>query len=154
MGLRGDREYVIAFDAKTGKELWATPHGTAYRDSRGDGPRGTPTVDGDRVYSLGGNGDLSAIDAATGKIVWSLNVLQKFGGSNITWGISESPLVIGEKLLVNPGGPGASVVALNKKDGSLIWKSQSDRAGYSSAVPVQVGGKAQVVFFTHTRVVG
>src|ERR671916_2583388 len=148
LGLRGDKEYVIAFDAATGKEVWATAHGAAFRNDRGDGPRGTPTVDGDRVYSLGGAGDLSAIDAKTGKIIWQMNVLQKFGGSNITWGISESPLVVGDKVLVNPGGPGASVVALSKKDGALIWKSQSDRAGYSSAIPVQVGGKTQVIFFT------
>jgi outer membrane protein assembly factor BamB len=154
MGLRGEREFVVALDFKTGKEVWATPHGSAFRNDRGDGPRGTPTVDGDRVYALGGSGDLSALDAATGKIVWTMNVFQKFGGSNITWGISESPLVIGEKLLVNAGGPGASIVALNKKDGSLIWKSQSDRAGYSSGVPVNVGGKTQVVFFTHTRGLG
>lgn len=154
MGLRGDREYVIAFDTATGKEVWATAHGGAFRNDRGDGPRGTPTVDGDRVYALGGDGDLSAIDARSGKVIWSQNVLQKFGGSNITWGISESPLVIGEKLLVNAGGPNASIVALNKKDGSVIWKSQSDRAGYSSAVPVQIGNTTQVVFFTHSRAVG
>jgi outer membrane protein assembly factor BamB len=154
LGLRGEREFVIAFDFKTGKEVWATPHGAAFRNDRGDGPRGTPTVDGDRVYALGGGGDLTALDAATGKVVWTMNVLQKFGGANITWGISESPLVVGERLLVNAGGPGASVVALNKKDGSLIWKSQSDRAGYSSAIPVVVGGKTQVVFFTSTRGLG
>ncbi|HEX8145606.1 MAG TPA: PQQ-binding-like beta-propeller repeat protein [Pyrinomonadaceae bacterium] len=154
LGLRGEREFVIAFDFKTGKEVWATPHGAAFRNDRGDGPRGTPTVDGERVYALGGSGDLSALDAATGKVVWTMNVLQKFGGRNITWGISESPLVVGEKLLVNPGGPGASVVALNKKDGSLIWKSQSDPAGYSSAIPVTVGGRTQVVFFTSTRGLG
>jgi outer membrane protein assembly factor BamB len=154
MGLRGEKEFVIAFDLKTGKEVWATPHGAAFRNDRGDGPRGTPTVDGDRVYSLGGGGDLSAVDANTGRVVWSMNVLQKFGGSNITWGISESPLVVGDKLLVNAGGPGASIVALNKRDGSLIWKSQSDRAGYSSGIPVTVGGKTQVVFFTHSRGLG
>ncbi|HEU4595153.1 MAG TPA: PQQ-binding-like beta-propeller repeat protein [Pyrinomonadaceae bacterium] len=154
MGLRGEREYVIAFDLASGKEAWATAHGAAFKNDRGDGPRGTPTVEGGRVYSLGGNGDLSALDARTGKLIWGMNVLQKFGGSNITWGISESPLILGEKILVNAGGPGASVVALNKKDGSLIWKSQSDRSGYSSAMPVEVGGKTQVVFFTHTRVVG
>lgn len=154
LGLRGDKEYVIAFDAATGKEAWATAHGSAFRNDRGDGPRGTPTVDGDRVYSLGGGGDLSAVDAKTGKIIWQMNVLQKFGGSNITWGISESPLVVGEKLIVNAGGKDASIVALNKADGSLIWKSQSDRSGYSSGMPVEVGGKTQVVFFTHTRVVG
>ena len=66
----------------------------------------------------------------------------------------ESPLVVGDKLLVNAGGPGASIVALNKKDGSLIWKSQSDRAGYSSAMTVQVGNTTHVVFFTHQRAVG
>jgi outer membrane protein assembly factor BamB len=154
MGLRGDREYVVAFDVATGKEAWATPHGSAFRNDRGDGPRGTPTIDGDRVYALGGNGDLSALDARTGKIVWSKNVLQEFGGSNITWGISESPLVLGNKILVNPGGPGASIVALNKADGSLIWKSQSDGAGYSSGVPVEINGATQVVFFTKERAVG
>ena len=154
MGLRGDREFVIAFDLATGKEAWATPNGTAFQSDRGDGPRGTPTVDGDRIYALGGNGDLSALDARTGKVVWAKNVLREFGGRNITWGISESPLIIGNKLLVNPGGPDASIVALNKSDGSVIWKSQSDKAGYSSAIPVQVNGGTQVVFFTSQRVVG
>jgi outer membrane protein assembly factor BamB len=154
MGLRGDREYILAFDVATGKQSWATAHGKAFRNDRGDGPRGTPTIDGDRLYALGGAGDLSCVEIATGKVVWTMNVLDKFGGRNIMWGISESPLVIGEKVLVNPGGPGASIVALNKKDGSLIWKSQSDTAGYSSGVPVQIGNTTQVVFFTHSRAVG
>lgn len=154
MGLRGEREYVIAFDVATGKEAWSTAHGSAFRNDRGDGPRGTPTVDGDRVYALGGDGDLTALDARTGKIIWSKNVLREFGGRNITWGISESPLVLGDKVLVNAGGPGASIVALNKANGSLIWKSQSDKAGYSSAIPVEVNGTTQVVFFTGQRAVG
>lgn len=154
MGLRGDREFVVALDVATGKEVWATAHGSAFKNDRGDGPRGTPTVEGDRLYALGGAGDLSCLDAKTGKSIWTMNVLQKFGGSNITWGISESPLVVGEKILVNAGGPGASVVALNKKDGSLVWKSQSDRAGYSSAIPLKVGSTTHVVFFTHTRAIG
>jgi outer membrane protein assembly factor BamB len=154
MGLRGDREYVIAFDVATGKEAWATAHGNAFRNDRGDGPRGTPTVDGDRIYALGGSGDLSAIEAKTGKIVWTKNVLREFGGSNIQWGISESPLVLGNKVLVNAGGRNASIVALNKADGSVIWKSQSDEAGYSSAIPLQVNGGTQVVFFTAQRAVG
>jgi len=154
MGLRGDREYIIAFDIANGKEVWATPHGGAFRNDRGDGPRGTPTVDGNRVYALGGNGDLSAVDARTGKIIWTKNVLTEFGGSNIGWGISESPLVIGNKVLVNAGGPNASIVALNKDDGSVIWKSQSDEAGYSSAIPLQVNGGTQVIFFTGERALG
>lgn len=154
MGLRGDREFIIALDAATGREAWATPHGTAYRDSRGDGPRGTPTIDGNKGYALGANGDLSCFDTTTGRLFWTMNVLQKFGGSNINWGISESPLVLGDKLLINAGGPGASVVALNKKDGSLIWKSQSDSAGYSSAITLEAAGVNQVVFFTSKRAMG
>jgi len=154
MGLRGDREYIIAFNVANGKEVWATPHGSAFRNDRGDGPRGTPTVDGDRLYALGGSGDLSCLDAQTGRTIWTMNVLSKFGGSNTKWGISESPLVMGEKVLVNAGGPGASIVALKKTDGSLIWKSQSDEAGYSSAIPVEVGGVTQVVFFTGIRALG
>lgn len=154
MGLRGDREYLIAFDTATGKEAWATPHGGAYRDSRGDGPRGTPTIEGNKGYALGANGDLSSFDTTTGRVLWSVNVLSKFGGSNPNWGLSESPLIVGDKVLVNAGGPGASIVALNKKDGSLIWKSQSDQAGYSSAMLVQAGGTDQVVFFTSKRAMG
>ncbi|MGI9107830.1 MAG: PQQ-binding-like beta-propeller repeat protein [Pyrinomonadaceae bacterium] len=154
MGLRGDREFVISFDLGTGKEVWATPNGKAFRNDRGDGPRGTPTVDGDKLYALGGNGDLSCLETRTGRTVWTMNVLEKFGGSNIVWGISESPLITGDKLLVNAGGPNASIVALNKRDGSLIWKSQSDRAGYSSAIPLMAGGVNQVVFFTSTRALG
>ncbi|HZI60167.1 MAG TPA: PQQ-binding-like beta-propeller repeat protein [Pyrinomonadaceae bacterium] len=155
MGLRGDKEFVIAFDVATGKEAWATAHpSSAFQNDRGDGPRGTPTVEGDRVYALGGNGDLSVLDARTGKMVWTKNILREFSARNITWGISESPLIVGNKLLVNAGGAGASIVALNKSDGSVIWKSQSDRAGYSSAIPVELNGGTQVVFFTHQRAVG
>ena len=154
MGLRGDREFVVAFDIATGKEAWATPHGGAFRNDRGDGPRGTPTIDGDRLYALGGNGDLSCMEARTGKLVWSKNVLREFGGSNITWGISESPLVLGNKVLVNAGGENASIVALNKENGTVIWKSQSDDAGYSSAIPLQVNGGTQVIFFTAKRALG
>lgn len=154
MGLRGDREFIVAFDVATGKEVWASQHGGAFRNDRGDGPRGTPTVDGDRLYALGGNGDLSCLDARTGKVIWSKNVLKEFGGSNIRWGISESPLVIGDKVLVNAGGPNASIVALKKTDGSVIWKSQSDEAGYSSAIPLNVNGSTQVVFFTGARALG
>lgn len=155
MGLRGEREFIVAFDVATGKEVWATAQPSqAFKNDRGDGPRGTPTIDGDRIYVLGGNGDLSALEAKTGKIVWSKNVLKEFGGSNIRWGISESPLVMGNKLLVNAGGPGASIVALNRTNGNVLWKSQSDEAGYSSGIPFEVNGGTQVVFFTAERAVG
>ncbi len=154
LGARGDREFVIAFDMATGKEVWATPHGRRFGNDRGDGPRGTPTIDGNRIYAFGASGDLTVLDPASGKVFWTVNVLQKFGGSNITWGLSESPLVLEDRVLVNAGGPNASIVALNKKDGSVLWKSQSDQAGYSSAVLQEAGGIRQAIFFTGQRALG
>jgi outer membrane protein assembly factor BamB len=147
-------ELVMAFDAATGKKLWEVENGSLFSNDRGDGPRSTPTVDGNRVYALGASGDLSCLEAATGKKVWSVNLLSTFGGSNPNWGLSESPLVVGDRVLVNAGGPQASLVAFDKRKGSVLWKSQGDGAGYSSAVVHQVGGVQQAVFFTARRAVG
>jgi outer membrane protein assembly factor BamB len=154
MGARGNTEYVLAFDAASGKRLWATPNGSRFGNDRGDGPRGTPTIEAGRVYAYGASGDFSVLDATTGKSIWTVNVLRQFGGSNITWGLSESPLVLSDRILVNAGGNGASVVALKKTDGSLIWKSQNDEPGYSSAVVQEIGGIRQAVFFTGQRAIG
>lgn len=154
LGARGDREFVIALDAATGKQVWSADHGARFGNDRGDGPRGTPTIEGGRVYAFGASGDLTVLDASSGKRIWSVNVLQKFGGSNITWGLSESPLVLEDRILVNAGGPNASIVALRKTDGSILWRSESDQAGYSSAVVHEVGGIRQAIFFTGSRAVG
>jgi outer membrane protein assembly factor BamB len=154
VGARGGTEYVHAFDVATGKKLWEVANGSEYSNDRGNGPRGTPTIEGGRLYVLGASGDLTALDAAKGSRIWSVNVLREFGGSNPRWGLSESPLIVGERLLVNAGGPNASIVALNKRDGKVIWKSQSDGAGYSSAVVQRVGNIDQAVFFTDRRAVG
>jgi len=152
LGAKSGTEYLIAYDAASGKRLWEAANGRRFDNDRGSGPRATPTVDGDKVYAFGASGDLSAIDAASGKPLWKVNVLSKFGGSNIQWGLSESPLVLTDRILVNAGGP---IVALKKTDGSQIWKSDgSEPAGYSSAVLIDVGGIQQAVFFTHSRVVG
>jgi outer membrane protein assembly factor BamB len=153
LGARGNTEYVLAFDAATGKRLWETPHGRRFSNDRGDGPRGTPTVEGDRLYAFGASGDLSVLDAASGKVHWTVNVLSTFGGANITWGLSESPLVLSDRILVNAGGRSASIVALRKTDGSLIWKSQGDTAGYSSAM-LHDGEVRQAIFFTGQRALG
>jgi outer membrane protein assembly factor BamB len=154
MGARGGTEYVMAFDAATGKKIWEVEHGRRFSNDRGDGPRGTPTVDGAQLYAYGASGDLSALDAATGKTIWKVNVLRQFGGSNINWGLSESPLVLSDRVLVNAGGRNASIVALKKTDGSAIWKTQSDEAGYSSGVVTEAGGVRQAVFFTGQRALG
>jgi outer membrane protein assembly factor BamB len=154
LGARGGTEYVMAFDEATGKKAWEVQHGARFSNDRGDGPRGTPTVDGTQLYAFGASGDLSALDAASGKVLWKVNVLQRFGGRNITWGLSESPLVLRDRIIVNAGGSSASIVAVNKKDGSELWRSQDDRAGYSSGILHEVGGIPQGIFFTGQRAVG
>jgi outer membrane protein assembly factor BamB len=151
MGARGGAEYVMAFNAADGKKVWETRLGNRFSNDQGDGPRGTPTIDGNRLYVSGASGDVSALDLATGKPVWSINVLKQFGGSNIQWGFSESPLVLTDRLLINAGAPGASIVALKKTDGSVIWKSESDEAGYSSGLLHEVGGVREAIFFTAKR---
>ncbi len=154
VGSRGGTEFVHAFDLATGRKLWEAANGAEYGNDRGNGPRSTPTIDGDRLYIMGASGDLSCLETAAGKRVWSLNVLKEFGGSNPRWGLSESPLVYGDRVLINAGGPGASIVALDKRTGKVIWKSESDGAGYSSAVVQRVGDTEQAVFFTATRALG
>ncbi len=154
LGARDGNEHVVAFDAASGKRLWEVPNGRRFSNDRGSGPRGTPTVDGDRVYAFGASGDLAVLEAASGKVVWRVNVLSKFGGSNIRWGLSESPLVLEDRVLVQAGGRGAGIVALRKTDGAEIWRSQGDEPGYSSAVLQEIGGVRQAVFFTAERAVG
>ena len=148
LGARGGTEYTMAFDEATGKKLWEVATGSRFRNDRGDGPRATPTIDGGQVYAYGASGDLAVLDADTGKIAWKLNVIEKFGGRNITWGLSESPLVMPDRILINAGGSNGSIIAVNRKDGSLLWKSGSDEAGYSSAILLPFQGIPQAIFFS------
>lgn len=151
IGARDDVEYVMAFDRASGKKLWETANGRRFRNDRGDGPRSTPTTEGDLLYAFGGTGELSCLDAATGRKVWSVNIVQKFGGVTPYWGYSESPLIVGDRIVLNAGGRRASIVALNKADGATVWQQPGDEAGYSSPVLMRTGSLQQVVFFTADR---
>ena len=151
LGARGNVEYVVAFDAASGKRVWEVANGQRFRNEQGDGPRSTPTVDGDRVYAFGGSGDLTALDAATGRKLWSVNVVQTFNGSTPYWGYSESPLILDDRIILNAGGRRASVVAINKMDGKTLWQNHNDEAGYSSPMLLRTGSLQQVVFFTGQR---
>ncbi len=153
-GQRNRQEFVAAFDVATGKKLWETATSGDYRNDRGDGPRGTPTIDGNRLYAMTGDGVVVCIDTESGKIVWSQNVAQKFGGSIPQWGYSESPLIDGGRLIVMPGGREASLVSLSKTDGRLQWRAGGDRAGYSSAIAVTVGGVKQVIALSGEAAIG
>lgn len=153
-GLEDGEQFLAALDARTGETIWRTTHGKPYSNRRGDGPRGTPTVDGDRVYALGGDGNLLCANASTGARIWQKNLLRVYGGRNIRWGISESPLIDGDRVVVNAGGRGASIVALDKMTGAEMWKSQSDEAGYSSVMVAVVDGVRHYVVFTGEGAVG
>jgi outer membrane protein assembly factor BamB len=158
MGNHGNTEYVQALSEADGGQIWATPVGPV-RSNGGNypGPRCSPTVDGDRVYALGLNGDLLCLEAATGKERWRKNLPKDFGGAAGGWGYSESPLVDGGKLLCTPGGKQATLVALDKETGSTIWKGEvpgGDVAHYASMIAVDVGGKREYVQFLSGGVVG
>lgn len=153
-GQQGGQQFVLAIDVSTGKPLWKTPSGRAFGNDKGNGPRGTPTIDGKRLYALASDGMLLCLETETGKRIWGYNIGEKFGGSVPRWGYSESPLVDGDRVIVTPGGRGAAVVALNKVTGNLIWKSQNDAAAYSSAIPFDAGGTRGLAILTSEAAIG
>ncbi|MCA9069710.1 MAG: PQQ-like beta-propeller repeat protein, partial [Planctomycetaceae bacterium] len=155
----GEEGRIHCFDEETGDLVWSVRpprEKKAFTHGRGDGPRGTPTVDGPHVYCEGGDGSLTCLKAESGDIVWSAHLVEDFGGKRPGWGYSESPLVDGDKLIVTPGGKDGAIVALNKLTGDVIWKSTdvTDPAHYCSAVAVDIEGMHQIVQFTRKRVVG
>ncbi len=127
-----------------------------YRNGQGDGPRGTPTVEGDRVYTEGGDGDITCMEAATGKTIWHVNLSSDFGGGRPGWGYSESPLLEGDMLIVTPGGKQGTVLALDKKTGSKIWQSDevTEGAHYSTPVVAEIQGVRTLVQFARESVFG
>ncbi|HUE70301.1 MAG TPA: PQQ-binding-like beta-propeller repeat protein [Pirellulaceae bacterium] len=155
MGARGEEEFLIAVNASNGTEKWSIPVGLLYKESHGNGPRGTPTVDGDRVYALSGNGTLACAKGADGSIVWKVE-MAALGGRRPNWGYCESPLVDGEKVVCTPGGEQGAVVALNKMNGELIWQSKDFTAGaqYSSIIIAEHNGRRQYVALTQKKFAG
>lgn len=142
--LRG-QSVVHCLDRADGKILWTAPLGASGSNDRGDGPRSTPTVEGEFLYAMSENGDLACLRLKDGSAVWKRNVLRDFRGSNPYWLLSESPLIDGANVIVTPGGREAGMVALKKATGETVWQSRelSDGAGYASCVIADVGpGKA------------
>jgi outer membrane protein assembly factor BamB len=154
-GARGRNSAVIALNRADGKEVWSKALGAFETNDKGPGPRGTPTVDGDRLYVLTENGDLACLKT-DGAMVWQRNILRDFGGPQIRWLISESPLVDGAHVVVSPGGPGAGMVKLDKMTGKTVWSSKdlSDPAGYSSVIAGDVHGVRTYMTFTAAAGVG
>jgi outer membrane protein assembly factor BamB len=160
MSNRGmDNEFVQALSTKDGSVLWTTRVGNVGNpDQNPNYPkaRSTPTVDGDLVYALGSDGDLACLEAKTGKLRWSRNIRKEFAGQPGEWAYAESPLVDGDAVIITPGGVQATMVALNKKTGALIWKTAipgGEPAGYASAIVVNAAGRKQYVQFLSKGIV-
>ena len=153
---RRDREVVTAYDVATGRELWAYSWAANFQESMGgDGPRSTPTWDGGRLYALGATGELHVLDAESGRRIWSRNILTDNQAQNLTWGMSASPLIVDDKVIVLPGGsPGKSVVAYNKLTGEPVWKSLDDKQAYTSPIAVALAGQRQLVVVSARRIMG
>lgn len=141
-------EHVLALDAVKGTKLWETKIAVAYKNNFGDGPRATPTVEGQSIYVYSPSGLLACLDAEKGGITWSVNLLTTFGGKPATYGLSASPYVDGDLVYALPGGAGAGVAAFDKKTGKLAWKTGDDKAAYATPMSVDVGGQKQIIFFT------
>jgi len=148
MGNQNNRDIVYCLDTATGREIWRHAYDcpVAKRSFEG-GPASTPTVDGERVYTLSYQGHLFCLEAATGKVVWSRHLVRDFKGVPPQWGFAGSPLVEGDLLILDTGGDGTSTIALNKADGALRWKSGDEVAGYATPVPATWDGKRALVLF-------
>lgn len=161
MGLEDGAEFALCLNAETGKELWRTNIGTQFKNGWGDGPRTTPTVDGENVYFITGKGTLACLKASDGSEVWKKEMTTDLNGAVPFWGYSESPLVDGELVICTPCGPNkAAMVALNKNNGDIVWKSENYKVGkdenksYSSIVPAEIDGKKQYIQLTMKNLIG
>ena len=149
MGNKDGNEYVFCLREKDGSLLWKTSLGPTKRVSH-SGTRCTPTVDGDLLYALGVHGALACLQVTDGKVVWQQDLRMKYAGRRGGWGYAESPLIDGDKILCTPGGANATMVALNKTNGDLIWKcpiAEGYSAGYSSIIAADVDGLRQYIQF-------
>lgn len=169
---QGDDEFAVCLDAQTGEERWRFRTGPYYTETQGgDGPRSTPTVDGEIVYVLGAHGQLYALAAASGAKVWQKDLVAEFGSKMPRWGFSASPLVEGDLLLIEAGGRSgnfldsltemvvdrqvpATVIAFDKATGQTAWTALDDKMGYSSPIAFTAGGQRQLAFFTGYALTG
>lgn len=133
MGNNGGQDIVWCLDAATGKVLWKHSYACdLFANSHEGGPSATPTVDGNLVFTYSKKGHLHALDAQSGRVVWSKNIPEDYGGSIPQWGVGSSPVVHDDKLIVVAGAPGACVIAFNKNNGKVVWKAGNDGPSYAA----------------------
>jgi outer membrane protein assembly factor BamB len=152
----GDKETIECLDAKAGKELWRNDYPTHYRDDFGfdEGPRATPAIASDRVYTFGAEGALHCWDFGTGEQRWSVDTKKTFAAPKGFFGMACSPLVEAGAVIVNIGGrEGAGIVAFDARTGQVLWKATEDEASYSSPAAASLNGKRVVLVITREALV-
>jgi outer membrane protein assembly factor BamB len=146
---------VAAYDVATGRERWTHGWDAFFSESMGgDGPRATPTYADGILYALGAAGELRALRADSGTLVWRTNILDDAGAENLQWGMSAAPLIVDGKVIVQPGGRGASMVAYGVSTGRVVWKALDDEQAYVSPMLVTLSGRRQIVTVTGERAIG
>lgn len=155
---RGGEEVVVCYEAATGKECWTYPYPALFKETMGgSGPRATPTIaDGD-VYSLGATGILARLDGSSGKEKWKVNILE--GNDNLMWGMSGSPLVYDQMVVVNPGAQresakGRAVVAYDRQAGKEVWAAGDAQAAYASPMLASLAGRRMILIFDAVGLAG
>ena len=155
---KGDNEVAIALDAATGKTLWeysyAAPFSPEYDMTNGPGPHATPLVSRNLVFTSGATGKLHALDKKSGKVLWSHDLISEFHGTLRVNGYSCSPVAYKDEIVMMVGGPSSSLVAFNRKDGSVIWKKHDFKNSTSSPIIINVDGQDQLVAFMYGEIVG
>ncbi len=151
----GNQDLVECLDAANGKKSWTFSYPTKYVDSqgKGNGPRSTPLVAGERVFTLGAQGRLLCLELGTGKKVWEKDLQTEYKIPDSFFGVGTSPILEGDLLLINVGAPGAGIVAFHKDTGKEVWKATDDEASYSSPVAATIDGTRHVFFFTRDGLV-
>lgn len=149
---RGPQEAVVCYDRATGKQRWLYGYDESFTHATGSGPRATPTIADGEVYSLGALGDLVCLDGATGDLKWRVNILTDNEAKCVTWGMTSSPLVVDDLVIVNPGvdaakNAGRGLAAYQRKDGKRLWGAGKHKAGYSSAHLANLAGRKQVLIY-------
>jgi outer membrane protein assembly factor BamB len=145
LGFSKDNDHVVCLDANTGKELWRHSYPSALVPNMFDGgPTATPTVTGDKVFTLSRRGDAFALEAATGKVVWGKNLAKETGLDAPTWGLAGSPFVSDGVVFYNVGANG---MALDAATGAVRWKSAEGKAGYATPVPFESRGRKLLAIF-------
>lgn len=153
-GMTDGKGYLYVFDLK-GKLLNKKEYGPEWNESY-NGPRGTITLNEGKLYLMSGLGDLYCFDVTSLNVIWKKNILKEYKASNITWGINEAPLIIGDKVIATPGGKEHNVVALNKNTGALIWSStgEGDAAAYCSPLFIKDQQVPLIVTMTANHIIG